>query len=128
MLGADGLPRMMRHHRRGPQHDDGASTSVDGGRDRALHDARARSPTLSGTPGFTSLSFRLHDTSRAAADATTAAVARYLRAHTAFTGFTDLPAVRAPGDWPGKDGFEKFSQLLYVLTALALRRRRSCWS
>ena len=46
---------------------------------------------------------------------------RYLRTHTAFTGFTDLPAVRAPGDWPGQDGFQKFSQLLYVLTALALR-------
>ena len=28
--------------------------------------------------------------------------------------------MRAPGDWPGKDIFDKFSQLLYVVTLLAL--------
>ena len=28
--------------------------------------------------------------------------------------------MRAPGDWPGKEIFDKFSQLLYVVTLLAL--------
>ena len=118
VLGADGLPRMIVITGEGRNMTMGLDV-VDGGA-VVLYTTPATVADLSGTPGFTSLSFRLHDTSRAAADATTAAVARYLRAHTAFTGFTDLPAVRAPGDWPGKDMFEKFSQLLYVLTALAL--------
>ena len=38
----------------------------------------------------------------------------------AFTGFADLPAVRAPGDWPGKAGFEDFITFFYVVVALAL--------
>ena len=118
VLGADGLPRMIEITGEGRNMTMGLDV-VDGGA-IVLYTTPATVADLSGTPGFTSLSFRLRDTSRAAADATTAAVARYLRTHTAFTGFTDLPAVRAPGDWPGKDMFEKFSQLLYVLTALAL--------
>jgi putative ABC transport system permease protein len=73
---------------------------------------------LSGRPGVTSLEFRLHDARRA--DPTAAAVRDYLTASTTFTGFADLPSVRAPGDWPGKDIFDKFSQLLYVVTLLAL--------
>jgi ABC-type lipoprotein release transport system permease subunit len=75
---------------------------------------------LSGTSGFSTLAFRLRDTSPAAANATVADIREYLDAHTAFSGFADLPTVRAPGDWPGRAMFQKFSQLLYVLTALAL--------
>jgi putative ABC transport system permease protein len=75
---------------------------------------------LSGTMGYGTLAFRLHDARPAAANATVADVAAYLDAHTAFSGFADLPTVRAPGDWPGRSMFQKFSQLLYVLTALAL--------
>ena len=73
---------------------------------------------LSGRTGMTSLEFRLRDPTRA--DATAAAVRDYLTANTAFTGFADLPNVRPPGDWPGKEVFNKFSQLLYVVTMLAL--------
>jgi putative ABC transport system permease protein len=73
---------------------------------------------LSGRPGVTSLEFRLRDPARA--DDTAATVRDYLAANTSFTGFADLPAVRAPGDWPGKEIFNKFSQLLYVVTMLAL--------
>jgi putative ABC transport system permease protein len=85
-----------------------------------LYASPATVAALSGTYGYSSLAFRLRDTHAAAATATIAAVDAYLRAHTAFSGFADLPTVRAPGDWPGKAIFEKFSQLLYVLTALAL--------
>jgi putative ABC transport system permease protein len=73
---------------------------------------------LSGRPGATSLEFRLRDPRQA--DATTAAVRDYLTANTTFTGFADLSTVRVPGDWPGKEIFNKFSQLLYVVTMLAL--------
>jgi putative ABC transport system permease protein len=73
---------------------------------------------LSGKPGFSTLSFRLLDLSRA--DATIAAVRHRLRANPAFTGFSDLPDVRQAGDWPGKKIFNQFSQLLYIITALAL--------
>jgi putative ABC transport system permease protein len=37
-----------------------------------------------------------------------------------FTGFSDLPEVRAPGDWPAKAETEQFAQLLGVITVLAL--------
>jgi putative ABC transport system permease protein len=37
-----------------------------------------------------------------------------------YAGFSDLPDVRAPGDWPGKGETEKFAQLLSVITILAL--------
>ena len=45
---------------------------------------------------------------------------RYLETVPGFTGFSDLPEVRAPGDWPGKAETEKFAQLLGVITVLAL--------
>ncbi len=73
---------------------------------------------LSGNPGFSTLEFRLRDPNRAAA--TIAAARTYLQSHTSFTGFSTLPSVRAPGDWPGKDFFTKFTQLLYIITVLAL--------
>ena len=73
---------------------------------------------LSGRPGVNSLEFRLRDPRKA--NTTAVAVRDYLRANTSFTGFADLPTVRAPGDWPGKEIFNKFSQLLYVVTMLAL--------
>ena len=37
-----------------------------------------------------------------------------------FTGFTDLPDVRATGEWPGKSSYENFSKFFYVITVLAL--------
>ena len=36
-----------------------------------------------------------------------------------FTGFAELPAVREPGDWPGKEEFSDFSSL-FIVTVLAL--------
>jgi putative ABC transport system permease protein len=118
VLDSDGLPRVIEITGEGRN----MTMGLTAGESDAIviYTTPGTVDVLSRTPGFTSLSFRLDDTSRAAANATAASVERYLRAHTAFTGFTDLPSVRAPGDWPGKEFFEKFSQLLYVLTALAL--------
>src|SRR6478735_10061916 len=96
-----------------------ASLVSDGGA-VVVYTTPATVAALSGTSGFSTLAFRLRDTSPAAANATVADIRDYLDAHTAFSGFADLPTVRAPGDWPGRSMFRKFSQLLYVLTALAL--------
>jgi putative ABC transport system permease protein len=75
---------------------------------------------LSGTPGYTRLAFRLRDRSSAAARRSVAAIRRYLRSVPGFTGFSDLPEVRAAGEWPGKSSFDHITSILYVVTLLAL--------
>jgi putative ABC transport system permease protein len=118
VIAADGTTRALRITGEGRNMTSGLYAGDDGA--VVLYTTPATVAGLSGRPGFGSLHFRLDDMRAPAANATAAAVGRYLRANTAFSGFADLPAVRAPGDWPGKAMFEKFSQLLYVLTALAL--------
>jgi putative ABC transport system permease protein len=75
---------------------------------------------LSGTPGYTQLAFRLHDSSEAAARQTVTTIRRYLQTVPGFTGFSELPEIRSPGDWPGKSGFSKIIDISYVVTLLAL--------
>src|SRR5581483_3943700 len=75
---------------------------------------------LSGDSGYTSLAFRLVDARPAAIASTTVAVRRALTGMAGFNGFTWLPELRAPGDWPGKSDFDAFSKFFYVITILAL--------
>ena len=75
---------------------------------------------LSGTPGYTRLAFRLRDASTAAARHTVTAIRQYLQTVPGFTGFSDLPEIRSPGDWPGKSTFNNITGILYVVTLLAL--------
>ena len=75
---------------------------------------------LSGDRGYGRLSFRLRDASPAAARTTVAAVRRHLGTVPGFAGFTDLPELRAAGDWPGKADTEEFGDFLSVITLLAL--------
>jgi putative ABC transport system permease protein len=75
---------------------------------------------LSGAAGYTSLGLRLHDTSRAAAERTVAAVRDHLRETTAFTTFADMPVIQEPGGYPGKESFENLASLLNIITLLAL--------
>jgi len=75
---------------------------------------------LSGTTGYTRLAFRLRDRSVPAAHQTVTEIRQYLQTVPGFTGFTDLPDIRAPGDWPGKSTFTKITNILYVVTLLAL--------
>jgi len=75
---------------------------------------------LSGTPGYTRLAFRLRDPSVAAAHRTVTAIRQYLQTVPGFTGFSDLPEIRAPGDWPGKSVFDSIAKIFPVLTLLAL--------
>jgi ABC-type lipoprotein release transport system permease subunit len=75
---------------------------------------------LSGTPGYTQLAFRLHDSSTAAARQAVTAIRQYLQTVPGFTGFSDLPEIRSTGDWPGKSAFNKITDISYVVTLLAL--------
>ena len=75
---------------------------------------------LSGRPGYTQLAFRLHDSSTAAARQSVDTIRHYLQTVPGFTGFSDLPEIRSSGDWPGKSGFNKITDILYMVTLLAL--------
>jgi putative ABC transport system permease protein len=75
---------------------------------------------LSGTPGYTSYALRLRDTSGPAVDRTVAAVREQLRSVKGFSAFSAIPAIRKPGDYPGKEGFNQIASILTVVTFLAL--------
>ena len=75
---------------------------------------------LSGQTGYDELALRLRDQRPSAAHRTVDAVRRFLGTVPGFAGFSDLPKVRAPGDWPGKAETQKFADLLSVITILAL--------
>ena len=75
---------------------------------------------LGADPGYTSLAFLLEDPRGPAAEAAVEAIRQQLATVPGFTGFSDLPDVRAPGDWPAKTDTEQFAQLLGIITALAL--------
>jgi putative ABC transport system permease protein len=85
-----------------------------------LYAPAATVAALSGERGYNRLAFRLRDRSPAAARSTAAAVRRELAAVPGFRGFADLPALRAAGDWPGKEDTEQFGDFLGVITLLAL--------
>ena len=85
-----------------------------------LYATPATAAELAGQPGYSLLAFRLTDASTAAANRTAEAVRRYLRASTSFTRFSDLPSVREPGTYPGKELFEQLASLMNVFTVLAL--------
>jgi putative ABC transport system permease protein len=66
------------------------------------------------------LELRLDDPSAPAANRTVTHVRDYLRAHTPFTSFSDLPNVRKSGDYPGRELFGQIGQLLTIITLLAV--------
>ena len=102
----------------------GEATNLDGGRLVADDDVIVLYATaetvaaLSGEPGYGELAFRLRDTSAAAS--TLKAVRESLAGMPGFTGFSGLPEVRAPGDWPGKEDSDLFVDFFGVITLLAL--------
>jgi putative ABC transport system permease protein len=75
---------------------------------------------LAGEPGYSLLAFRLRDASTTAANGTVNDVRSYLRANTSFTRFSDLPTIREPGSYPGKELFEQLASLMNVFTVIAL--------
>jgi putative ABC transport system permease protein len=69
--------------------------------------------------GYNYLGFRLTDDAAAAQSRVVAEVRAYLTAQTGADPITALPAVRAPGQWPGQSGFGHIMALLYIITILA---------
>lgn len=118
IIGADGSVRRLRVSGEGRNLD--GSQSVTGDDVIVLYADTQTAASLSGVRGFDTLAFRLADTRPAAVGATVAAVRRTLAAVPGFTGFSELPAVRATGDWPGKSAFDQFVKFFYVITVLAL--------
>ena len=74
---------------------------------------------LHGARGYNYLGFRLTDDAAAAQSRVIAEVRAYLTAQTGADPITALPAVRAPGRWPGQSGFNQIMALLYIITILA---------
>jgi putative ABC transport system permease protein len=74
---------------------------------------------LHGVRGYNYLGFRLADDSTAAQSRVVAEVRGYLTAQTGADPITALPAVRAPGQWPGQAGLNHIMALLYIITILA---------
>jgi len=118
IIGADGVVRTLRVSGEGRNLAGGQSVTSDGV--IVLYATSATVASLSGIPGYDELFFRLTDTRAAAVSTTIAAVRRTLVTVPGFSGFTQLPAVRASGDWPGKSGFQNFTKFFYVVTLLAL--------
>ncbi|HEX5980407.1 MAG TPA: FtsX-like permease family protein [Thermoleophilaceae bacterium] len=120
VIAADGSTQALRISGEG-RNLEGAQTVAGDDKAVVLYTTPATVSRLSGQSGFSSLAFRLRDRSPLAVDRTVATVRHRLRAsEPGFTGFADLPVVRAPGDWPGKEEFEDFGSLFFIVTALAL--------
>jgi putative ABC transport system permease protein len=118
MIGADGVVRRLRVSGEARNLDGGQRVASDGV--IVLYATPATVASLSGVRGYGTLAFRLNNTDAAAVDRTLASVGRTLAAVPGFTGFTDLPTVRAAGDWPGKSGYTDYAKFFYVVTLLAL--------
>ena len=118
IIGADGVVRSLQVSGEGRNLDGGQTVTADGV--IVLYATPATVASLSRTPGYNQLFFTLADTRPDAVNATIAAIRRTLATVPGFTGFSDLPQVRAAGDWPGKSSFQNASKFLYVITLLAL--------
>ena len=118
IIGADGVVRSLQVSGEGRNLDGGQTVTADGV--IVLYATPATVASLSRTPGYDELFFTLADTRPAAVNATIAAIRRTLATVPGFTGFSDLPQVRAAGDWPGKSSFQNASKFFYVITLLAL--------
>lgn len=118
IIGADGVVRTLQVSGDGRNLDGGQTVTSDGV--IVLYASTATVASLSGAAGYDELSFILADTRPAAVTATIAAIRQTLTAVPGFTGFTDLPQVRAAGDWPGKSSFQGLTKFMYVISLLAL--------
>ena len=117
VIGFDGVVRRLRVS--------GESRNLAGGQSVGsdqvvLYATAATVASLSGAPGYNALAFRLADRRAAAVASTVAAIERTLRSVPGFGGFTELPDVRAVGDWPGKSSFDQFSRFFSIIALLAL--------
>ena len=118
IIAADGAVRSLQVSGEGRNLDGGQTVTSDSV--IVLYATPATVASLSRTPGYDQLFFTLADTHPAAVTATIAAIRHTLATVPGYTGLSDLPQVRAAGDWPGKSSFQSASKFLYVITLLAL--------
>ena len=85
-----------------------------------LYAAQPTVQALGRFKGVNYLEFRLHDASRLTAQQTATDVRAFLSWQPNPTRFSNLPVIRAPGDWPGKSIFTQRSEILVILTVLAV--------
>lgn len=85
-----------------------------------LYATQATVQTLRGRPGMNLLEFRLVDTRASAAQATVVAVRNFLAGQPNPTTFSNVPTIRATGDWPLKSVFNSRLKILDILIALAV--------
>jgi putative ABC transport system permease protein len=96
-----------------------ATPGANGSTTPVFYASAATVESLAGVRGYNYLGFRLTDDSTAAQSRVITEVRAYLTAQTGTDPITALPAVRAPGQWPGQSGFNRIMALLYIITVLA---------
>lgn len=85
-----------------------------------LYGNEATVENLAGVKGVNLIELRLHDARQPAAQATLAAVRSFLAHQPHPSEFSNVPTVRAPGDWPLKSVFNSRARVLDILIVLAL--------
>jgi putative ABC transport system permease protein len=75
---------------------------------------------LGGFKGVNLVELRLRDARHAAAVATVSAVRSFLAARPVPSAFSNVPTIRAPGDWPLKSIFNARAKILDILIVLAV--------
>ncbi len=85
-----------------------------------LYAAQATVQSLGGFRGVNVLEFRLRDARQPAAQATLSSVHSILSTPPNPTVFSNMPTIRAPGDWPLRSIFNSRAKVLDILVALAV--------
>jgi putative ABC transport system permease protein len=96
-----------------------ATPGANGSATPVFYATHATVESLRGVRGYDYLGLRLTDDTGAEQSRVITEVRAYLTAHTGTDPITALPATRAPGQWPGKSGFNEIIALLYIITILA---------
>jgi putative ABC transport system permease protein len=96
-----------------------ATPGANGSTTPVFYTTLATVESLRGVHGYNYLGFRLADDSTGAQSRVITEVRAYLTGQTGTDPITALPAVRAPGQWPGQSGFNQIMALLYIITILA---------
>ena len=111
--------RMVRLRVSGTGMNLAATPGANGSTTPVFYATHATVESLRGVRGYNYLGLRLTDDTAAAQSRVIAEVRAYLTAQTGTDPITALPAVRAPGQWPGQSGFSDIMALLYIITILA---------
>ena len=96
-----------------------ATPGANGSTTPVFYASEATVESLAGVRGYNYLGFRLTDDTPAAQSRVITEVRAYLTAQAGLDPITALPAVRAPGQWPGQSAFNHIVALLYIITVLA---------